>query len=236
LVTGLGVDAGVPPATLVLVTRSILLGALLLGSVSAGCSSEKQEPFDDGSKAASAAPMEERLDYPSAPFGTTRGATIANYRFLGWKSPDVAGFDIDALEPVSLAHFYDPDGTKGVKFLVLTSTAVWCSACKLEYQDMAKRVAAYQERGVEFLGALFEDNDSKPAQPSDLHYWANAYKVTFPFVLDPELKLGSFFDRDATPMVMVVDTKTMTITKIEEGWAASGPSSLWTYLDAQPGL
>jgi hypothetical protein len=219
--------------TLLRVTRSMLLGALLL----IGCSSsEKEEPFDDGSGSLDSASVEERLDYPAAPFGAVRGATIANYRFLGWHSPPAARLNLDDLAAVSMAHFYDPNGAKGIKYLVITSTAVWCSACKTEYRDMAANVADYQKRGVEFLGALFEDNDSNPARPSDLKNWANAYDVGFPFVLDPQLKLGVFFDVEATPMVMVVDTATMKIIKVEEGWAPTGPNSLWTYLDGLPGM
>jgi hypothetical protein len=214
------------------VKHELIVGALLL----LGCSSEQGEPFDDGSSAIDGEILEERLPYPDAPFGSVRGATIGNYRFLGWNSPTAARLDLDALEPVSLANFYDPKGAKGIKYLVITSTAVWCSACKAEYRDMAQRVASYQERGVEFMGALFEDNDSGPARPADLKTWANAYEVAFPFVLDPQLKLGVFFNREATPMVMVIDTKTMEIVKIEEGWASVGPSSLWTFLDTLPGL
>jgi len=109
---------------------------------------------------------------------------------------------------------------------------VWCSACKLEYQDFASgRVDEYHARGVEFLGALFEDNDNNPAKPSDLNLWATSYKVNFPFVLDPGLKLGVFFDREATPMEMVVDLTNMKVVSIATGWATSGPASLWTELD-----
>jgi peroxiredoxin len=209
------------------VKHALLLGALVLF----GCSSEKGEPFDDGSSAVGGDVLEERLPYPDAPFGSVQGSTIANYRFLGWNSPIAAELDVNALEPVSLAHFYDPKGAKGIKFLVITSTAVWCSACKAEYRDMAQKVASYQNRGVEFMGALFEDNDSGPARPTDLKNWANAYDVAFPFVLDPQLKLGVFFNREATPMTMVIDAKTMQIVSIEEGWAATGPNSLWSLLD-----
>ena len=59
-----------------------------------------------------------------------------------------------------------------------------------------------------------------------------AYDVTFPFVLDPDLKLGSFFDVDATPMVMIVDTKTMKILSLEDGWIKSGDGSAWAFFDA----
>lgn len=180
--------------------------------------------------------MGERLDYPAPPYGATVGATIENFRFLGWTNPVDAKFDQTRLEEIELARFYNPSGTNGgTKFLVITSTAVWCSACKLEYQDMAHKVDSYHQKGVEFLGALFEDGDEtngpNPAKPSDLALWAENYEVTFNFVLDPELKFGNFFDREATPMEMIIDAKTMKVVYIATGWATSGPSSLWTLLD-----
>ncbi len=172
------------------------------------------------------------MAYPPAPFGAGTGATIENFRFLGWQAPKDVRYDAERLEPVSLAQFYDPKGEAGIRFLVITSTAVWCSACKQEYVDLAKSVAAYQKKGVRFLGALFEDKDSRPAKPSDLQLWAKQFDVRFPFALDPELKLGSFFDVEATPMEMIIDTRTMKIVRIDEGWITKGNGSLWSNLDA----
>jgi hypothetical protein len=81
------------------------------------------------------------------------------------------------------------------------------------------------------MGALFQDNASKPAQPSDLATWAKTYAVRFPFVLDPEFKLGAFFSVEATPMTMIVDTRKMAILTIDEGWASAGDGSVWAFLD-----
>ena len=97
---------------------------------------------------------------------------------------------------------------------------------------MTGSVATYEQKGVRFLGALFEDAQSNPAQPSDLVLWAKSFNVDFPFALDPDLKLGAFFDVEATPMEMIVDAKTMKIVKISEGWVTSGEGSLWSDLDA----
>jgi hypothetical protein len=210
--------------------RPACLAALWLFACSSG---DKSVPFDDGRETTpvSEGTVVARLDYPPAPFGTTAGAVIENHSFLGWADPKAAAFNVDRLEPHSLAEYYDPTGAKGIRYLVITSTAVWCSACKAEYQDMATKVATYSKRGVVFMGALFQDNGSKPAQPSDLATWAKTYAVRFPFVLDPELKLGAFFDVEATPMVMIVDTRKMEIVSIEEGWASTGDGSVWAFLD-----
>ncbi|HVU01998.1 MAG TPA: TlpA disulfide reductase family protein [Polyangiaceae bacterium] len=209
-------------------SRLFVLGALL----ALGCGGDqKAAPFDDARGQVEVGKAAERFSYPAGPYGATVGATIENFHFLGWKDPKTENYDTERLVDHSLAEFYDPDGSKGIHYLLVTSTAVWCSACKAEYQDMAAQRAKYAALGVTFLGALFEDNNSDPARPEDLANWATAYRVEFPFVLDPDLKLGSFFDRAATPMVMIVDTSTMQIEKLEEGWAASGPGSAWDFLD-----
>jgi hypothetical protein len=203
--------------------RRALAGLTLL--LSCACSSQSAVDFDHGRSTTGGGQTYGtgvRLEYPSAPYGATIGATIENFHFLGWSNPVVAQQNVDRLENIQLAQFYNPTGAAGgTKLLVITSTAVWCSACKLEYQDMAVNVGTFREKGVEFFGALFEDNDSNPAKPSDLVLWAQGYDVDFHFVLDPALKFGNFFDREATPMEMIVDAKNMQVLYIATGWRAS---------------
>lgn len=210
--------------------RTFVLSAALLF----GCSSPQDAvPFETGLElgAGTTRVDEPRLAYPAPPYGASRGAIVENYRFLGWSNPKSAGYDTNRLERLSLADFYDPHGDKGIRFLVVTSTAVWCSACKQEYVDMVASGGAYQNKGVRFLGALFEDVNSKPARPSDLKTWAKTFKVPFAMGLDPEFNLGSAFDVEATPMEMVIDARTMEILDIESGWIGKGDGSLWAYLD-----
>jgi AhpC/TSA family len=207
--------------------------ALVLLALPACSSSAKIEHFDDGKGAVTAADLgAPREAYPAAPYGARAGATIENFKFLGWQTPKDTNYDTTKLDRVSMGQFYDPDGVKGIKLLVITSTAVWCSACKQEYKDMAPTVSSYEAKGVRFLGALFEDDMSNPAKPSDLVLWAKLFTVNFPFALDPDLKLGSFFDVEATPMEMIVDTRTMKILGITEGWlSGKGEGTLWAELD-----
>jgi len=165
--------------------------------------------------------------YPPGPYGTTRGATIQNLSFLGWRHPDLAGYEPTKLETVRLSDFYDPDRRTGVKLLAVNASAVWCSVCRREYQEMHSNdvYAKLRPLGLEILGTLFEDNNSFPAQPLDLKNWAgvSAHSVTFPFALDPGFKLGAYFDSDATPLNMLIDVRTMTIVQVTMG--ISDPTS-----------
>jgi hypothetical protein len=169
--------------------------------------------------------------YPPGPYGTGRGATIENLSFMGWKHPDVSGYDPNRFERVRLSDFYDPDGHTGVKLLAINASAVWCSVCRAEYQDMhaSDVYANLHPLGLEILGTLFEDNNYFPAQPQDLKNWSalSTHAVKFPMGLDPGFKLGAYFDSDATPLNMLIDVRTMTIVQITMG-ISNPPAMYWT--------
>jgi hypothetical protein len=153
--------------------------------------------------------------YPPPPYGVTQNAIIRNLEFDGWRSPIAVNFDVSRTETISLGDFYNPDAPDGTELLMINAVAVWCSVCQLEYEEMRddQIYQSLKSRGVEMLGVLFEDNSDvpQPAGYDDLKLWGEAFSVPFPLVLDPGLKTGSYFDRAATPMNMVVDARTMRI-------------------------
>ena len=201
-----------------------------------GCSSSPLDPAGTQGEAPSLAaagspgvapaqPSSTWAAYPAGPYGTGRGATIANLAFAGWKHPDLANYETAAFETVRLSDFYDPDGHSDVKLLAINASAVWCSVCRAEYQDMnATHVYdTVRPKGVEILGVLFEDIGHYPAQPQDLHNWGQVanHNVKFPLVLDPGFKVGAYFDSDATPLNMLIDVRTMTIVSVTMGYSVT---------------
>lgn len=176
------------------------------------------EPLDEGGELD--APGIPTLMYPAAPFGTQAGATIADLTFMGWRDPAMAGYDAIAAETIRLSDFYDPDGAKGVEYILLNAVTVWCGVCRLEYEHLAAEdvYGTYSVRGLEVVGVLFEDNDGNPPTFRDLSNWSARYDVRFPFVTDPGFKTGVYFDRDATPMNMIIDAKTMQIVATMTGY------------------
>ena len=218
---------------------SIPFSVLLVGLASACSSSPLSAPeAGEGPAGVSGAPSTEIegptstwAAYPSGPYGTTKGSVIQNLTFSGWHHPDTAGYDLGKLETVRLSDFYDPEGKGTVKLLAINASAVWCSVCRAEYQDMntTKVYETYRAKGVEILGALFEDNLYYPAQPQDLKNWGSSsrFQVKFPLVLDPGFKLGNYFDSDATPLNMLVDVRTMTIVSVTMGYS----TMYWAQVD-----
>jgi hypothetical protein len=217
-----------------------IVTALLAATCSlAGCSSSPLSGVSDtqadpglpsgkggaSAGAGAAPPSSTWAAYPAGPYGTSRGATIENLSFSGWRHPDVAGYDPAKFETVRLSDFYDPDGHTGVKLLAINASAVWCSVCRAEYADMNTNqvYSTSYPQGLEILGTLFEDNAFFPAQPKDLITWGRlpSHAVQFPLVLDPGFKLGAYFDSDSTPLNMLIDVRNMTIVQITMGYSAS---------------
>lgn len=221
---------------------SELVGEAIVACVLAACSSAPLASGQSGQENAGAgnppgssagagavpAITSDWVDYPAGPYGTTQGAVIQNFEFLGWRQPADLAYDVSKVEKIRLSDFYNPDGRSDIKLLAVNASAVWCSVCRAEYEDMNTKntYATYRAKGVEILGTLFQDELYFPAQPSDLSLWGSisTHAVKFPLVLDPGFKLGQFFDSDATPLNMVIDVRTMKIVSITMGYA----TNYWT--------
>lgn len=217
--------------------RTALIAAIVIGIGSfafTGCSSNTPEDptaSTGGSGGAEQDASDAAIDidpgmeasthkpYPTGPFGVVKNTLIQNYKFLGWENPKEINYTGD-LQPIELADFYDPDGVKGIKALFINASARWCSVCRAEQKDIAAAKLAWGDKGVYFLETLFEGAPAETAPPAtldDLIYWTKTYKIDWYSVIDPNNKLSPFFDTTATPMNMVVDTKTMTIKTLITG-------------------
>lgn len=173
--------------------------------------------------------------YPAPPYGRAPGAVIENLPFLGWRDPRTVAHDPEKLVTVALADFYDPEGERDVELIFVNAVAVWCSVCRLEYEDL-RREAYYermQPRGLEMLGVLFEDNEGGSPTLADLAAWSSHFEVDFPFVIDPGFKTSVFFDRAATPMNMLIDARTMEILSLNTGYSAQIFDEIEALLEAR---
>ncbi len=155
--------------------------------------------------------------------GTEAGDVVADYSFPG----RLAG----ATSPrgtIKLSDYYDPGGTKGLRYLVVDVSAFWCSYCKEEAPQLAALDAKYKAQGVVWFTIVAQDINRAVATDTDVDAWIKAYSLVTPAVADPGQNLTSFFDPNQMPLNMIVDLKTMKIvTKI----TGSGLQQVQTELD-----
>lgn len=223
----------------------LLFPAALTAALALACSSQPLDESEGGSEGGGlvhpggeegSGELTEPL-YPEGPYGTSVGATIANLRFLGWRDPIAVDYDPERLELIELADYYTPEpGVGDVRMIAMNVGAVWCTVCRLEYRQLRDETVyeRYRPMGVEILGVLFEDNDARPAQPSDLQLWGSStgYSVPFPLVLDPGFKTGVYFDSDAVPLNMLIDASNMEILAITMGYDSQNPDAYWGGIEA----
>jgi hypothetical protein len=166
--------------------------------------------------------------YPAGPYGIDKGAVVANYKFVGFPSPDT---DNQALREVQLADFYNPTGDElwpedsfygaqpKPKALLISVSAVWCGPCQYENAEILPgEYADLNPKGVEFLLNLADGPTvGEPAETKHLVSWTKKYGTKWPAVIDPSYKLSALFEADAFPANIIVDTRTMTVVDVVAG-------------------
>lgn len=215
-------------------TTARILAALAVSSLVACSSSGDTQPrglADDGEGSAAAAPdtNPEGVAYPTGNIGTAVGQRIANYKFLGY--PD--GNPESGLAPVSLANYFDPNGTVGVKIIHIQAAGSWCTYCRQEMKVVTPLKDELAARKVVWVLSLAEGpTQGQPSTAGDLDQWIASYKAPFPHVLDPGNKnLGQFYDAAALPWNANIDARTMTILSAGVG-ATTTKDALLKDLDA----
>lgn len=223
-----------------------LLGPLLL----AGCSRDPELPpgLEDAVTNPNTDVDAGMLDLPSVilgpnqgyapgPYGIEDGDVIRNVCFnYVWEDPRAADYDARAMQRMCLGDFYDPDGEKGVRVLMLSTVAEWCGACRAEWSGGAQfgsfsdEILARHERGLRSLALMYHDDHGDPATRTDMREWASTYEMEVPFGLDAEFAMGSFSRADLQPFNMLVDTRTM---RILERWVGAQTDKLFARIEQE---
>ena len=150
--------------------------------------------------------------YPEGPYGSEVGDTIEDFAFQGWRNPAAAGFDSDAYETLRFSDYFDPDGERGVRLLLLNTAAGWCSNCQIEHEGLASQLATYGPRGLVIFSMMYHGFELyEGASPQDAETWASDFNVEFPFVIDPTHRMGRYGAAEAAPLNLIVDPRDMTL-------------------------
>ncbi len=173
--------------------------------------------------------------YPEGPYGINNLDIIANESF----------YDPAEDRVVRLSDFYlNPD----VVGLVIVSSAGWCTACSYEAWDLVAVQERYRDDGLRVLYTLYEDAQGRPlladlgdaaATARDKAFVATyatklgtlagleARQANFPILVDIGHGLSAYFDRNATPMTVVVRTIDM---RIENRMIGYSPGAILTFV------
>ena len=166
--------------------------------------------------------------YPAGPYGREEGNTVQNFCFRGWRSPAAVAHTEENLETIAFSDYYDPQGTKGHRVLLVNTAALWCSACQEEHKKLPAQFNELGPRGLVILATLFQDNKRDPAKPQHLALWADTFETNFPLALDPDYQMGEYASAETAPLNLVIDTRKMTISKKIIG---DQPTVIWPFIE-----
>ncbi len=120
-------------------------------------------------------------------------------------APAAPGFRVKLLDR---AGTIDSRDLIGKKILVLRFQASYCKPCAREAPALARVVARYHGRPVEFLAIHVQD------AAADVRQFVRAQHVTYPVALDPKLTIGNRFGFKGTPYTVVVDRRGEMVARI----------------------
>ncbi len=153
---------------------------------------------------------------PSGPYGTSVGDVIDPG--LAWQ-----GYvnDSGQATTVRLADYYDCDGTRGVRALVVDESAQWCPDCQSQTQTIAPLVSGkWKSEGAVLVMLMAQDANENPATLDTALTWRNEFALTTGAVVaDPawttKLWSGATSAGNAFPTTVVVDPRTFRIVAFQ---------------------
>ena len=149
----------------------------------------------------------DRTVYPLGPYGTEESQILEN---LSFKNADGTEF--------TLNDIYADDKNK---LLLVSTSSGWCVSCIEEQVKLQARFDIWSDKGLYILLSTFEDAQFQAATPAYAGQWKERYNLSYTVVADPPFVFQAYYDKAATPMVMLVDVDTMSILRIMTGFDAS---------------
>lgn len=193
----------------------------------AACSSSQDAGLEGtGQTGAASAPdtNPDGVPYPTDNIGTkprlggTPGNRIQNFKFMGYPNGNPA----EGLQPVSLAQYFDPSGTK-YKLIHIQASGLWCGPCRQEASTVTPMAQTLADKKVVWLMSIAEGGTPGIASnKSDLDKWVAQFKAPYTQFLDPgNANLGPFYDATAIPWNANINAKTMEILSSGTGALAT---------------
>lgn len=191
--------------------RAIVVQAAITGMVTMalGCSADYGEA------------QQGQCTYPSAAdYGYVPGN--APPPTLSWQGRGENG----QLTSVSIADYYDCDGSRGINALLIDQSTAWCSVC----QHMATKIGenlrnGWRERGIRVLTLITQNADTTPANAETARAWQRRFHLEGSAVVaDPARSFRGTVGEDLAPYPyhLIVDPRTMNIVSVDAGYDGRG--------------
>ncbi|MQR94953.1 redoxin domain-containing protein [Fictibacillus phosphorivorans] len=89
------------------------------------------------------------------------------------------------------------------KVVFVNLWATWCPPCRAEMPEMVRFYRDHSSKKVEILAVNLTDSDSE----KEVKKFAQAYKLNFPVLLDPDGKVGNTYKTVTIPTTFIINKK-----------------------------
>src|SRR5574337_233327 len=89
---------------------------------------------------------------------------------------------------------------RGQKVVLINFWATWCPPCRLEMPTMQQIYSEYKAKGFEILGVNIE-----PDAQQEIRDFIKELRLTFPILLDPDMKVTRKFRVIGLPVSILID-------------------------------
>jgi len=152
--------------------------------------------------------------YPAGPYGFAIGSTVADLAFT-----DGAG------NPVKLSTLRSKPG---VKVIVWSSGAEWCTICKIQAPKLEKLHKTLASEGLFVFESLHQSSNGSPATVETTSRWVEAFKVTYPVYVE---KSPNHAGHNDNPLELVIDAATMKVRYRQQHTSSDLDSQVKSALD-----
>lgn len=137
-------------------------------------------------------------------FGTD--PSLVSSPLIGQPAPEVSLPRLDRLDAQDSLSLTDLQG----KVLVVNFWASWCVACRSEHDDLVATASAFQDRGVTFVGVVYQDRREGAIEFLDELGWGDNYQ----YVVDPGSRAAIAFGVFGVPETFFIDAAGVVVGKI----------------------
>ena len=97
---------------------------------------------------------------------------------------------------------------RGKKVVLINFWATWCPPCRLEMPTMQKIYTEYKGKGFEIFAVNIE-----PDANEEIREFINELRLTFPVLLDPDMKVTRRYRLIGLPVSLLIDRQGMIRAK-----------------------
>ncbi|MFO0567954.1 MAG: hypothetical protein U0263_20005 [Polyangiaceae bacterium] len=154
--------------------------------------------------------------WPTGAAGVAQGKTLpSNLSWQGFREGS------SSATSVSIADYYDCDGTKGINAILFITAQTSCGVCKSEAAQLEAKMASWSALGIKVV-TLMISGGVNTAQA-----WKNQYGLTKSAVLADKMPPSlAYTNYIGTPMHHIVNPRTMQVVYTQMGAGGSAFSQL----------